>query len=270
MIEVFVQEPALLWPLVGGVLALGILLFWVIRRRRASQQAQPRGLGAALAYCLDGDLVEARTILESRIRQREGDLMDTVVGLIAVLRTQGELQRARGILDQLQARGTGPWVDVLRIRLELDAGETEVAADHALACRHAPLELAIAALARDGRWPDALKVYRHRTSRKTRSSRIEAELIAGAAAVAFNQGQERAGRRALKKAVSLNQEALLPLIVASRYHPKESERRAFRDRLATRWPWTLNDFGETISLGASSHVVQDARELYEQGNVRVD
>ena len=91
MIEVFVQEPALLWPLVGGVLAPGILLCWVIRRRRASQQAQPRGLGAALAYCLDGDLVEARTILESRIRQREGDLMDTVVGLIAVLRTQGEL-----------------------------------------------------------------------------------------------------------------------------------------------------------------------------------
>mgnify|MGYP001396565710 CR=1 FL=1 len=259
-------EDTWITAIVGGVLVTLLTVLWVfIRVRRARESARPRGIGAALAYCLDGDLSEARTILEGRIRLREGELIDSIIGLVAVLRAQGELQRARGILNRLVEPGQQAWVDALRIRLELDAGQTQVAADYVMECPRVPLGLGVAALARDGRWGEALRVYRHRTSRKTRSSRLEAELVAGAAAQAFSQGQEKAGRKALKRSLSLNEDALLPLVVGARFHPKESDRAELRERLRARWPWTMNDLGETISVGATSDVLQAARAEYDVG-----
>jgi hypothetical protein len=253
--------------IMAGLVVFFLLVIWVlIRVRRARNAERPRGAGSALAYCLDGDLAEARIILESRIRLREGDLIDNVVGLIAVLRAQGELQRARGIINRLVEPGEKAWVDALRIRLELDAGDTKSAADYVVQCRQIPVGLAIAALARDGRWTESLRLYRQRTSRKTRSSRLEAELLAGSAAEAFRAGQGRAGRKALKKALSLNEDALLPLLVGARYHSKEVDRDALRDRLKTKWPWSINDFGETIPVGPTSDVLTEGRAAYAAGN----
>lgn len=204
------------------------------RRRRAAER--PGGPGVALALALDGDLERSRILLERRLRLGGAAGLDALVGLMAVLRAQGDHARARAVLDRLSKRQSAPWLDAMRVRLALDEGRIAEACAVVESGRPVPVETAVAALARAGRWADALRRYRAAVPRRQRTAAMEAALAAGCAACFADRGQQRSARRALKRALALDPEGLLPMYVAARLHPKPADRHRFAERLARQMP----------------------------------
>lgn len=149
-------------PLASFATVCGLFVVWLVARRRERRRPRvrrsPTGPGAALALALDGDLGRARDILTEAVRGGGPEAIDALVGLVAVLRAEGDLGRARTMLDRLAARqGPTPWLDAMRLRIALDDGRLDDACRLVDAGTEVPLEMAIAALARGGRWADALR-----------------------------------------------------------------------------------------------------------------
>jgi len=261
------------YPVIGLSLALflGLTLLILVRRRttRSRLAPAPRDGGMALAMVLDEDLGEARRILEEKTKLSGPGFADAVIGLVAVLRAQGELQRARTLLDQLAEKKGAAWVDALRVRLALDADDLPAASELMEEAPDLPVPLAVATLVRHGKWADAFELYRKRTARKARSSEMEANLMAGMAVEAFQEGRIRPGQKLLKKACGHYDGALLPLIVGSMYHQRENERQALGETLAKRWPWRIKTDVETFDFISTSHVVEEARSAWDAGEAEV-
>lgn len=220
----------------AAVLALGV---WLRRRRRERERRAayrpPEGPGTALALALDGDLSGAQRVLEATLRITGPSAADLVVGLVAVLKAQGQTDRARALLDRLALRDAPAWLSAIRVRLALDGGAPSEAA--ALADRPGvPIELALAALCRAGRWSDALRRYRSGVPRRDRSAGTEAALAAGCAVELASVGQDRSARRAVKRALALDPDGALPLMVATRLHPRAAERKRAAERVGRELP----------------------------------
>lgn len=224
----------------GAVSAL--LVAWLVarraERRRARRVRSPSGPGVALALALDGDLDEAKRVLAGRVRAGGADAVDALVGLVAVLKARGESQKARALLDRLAARSAGPapWLDAMRLRLALDAGRLDDACRLVDGRPDVPMEMALAALCRAGRWADALRRYRTGVSRRQRDPHIEAALAAGCAAELERAGHGRSARRAIKRALALDPQGVLPLAVAASLHPRDADRHRFARLLGERLP----------------------------------
>ena len=261
------------YTVIGLSLALlmGLTLLVLVRRRiaRCRLAPAPRDGGMALAMVLDEDLGEARRILEEKTKLNGPGFADAVIGLVAVLRAQGELQRARTLLDQLAEKNTAAWIDALRVRLALDADDLGGASELMVLAPDLPVPLAVATLVRLGKWADALELYRKRTARKARSSEMEANLMAGMAVEAFQGGRIRPGQKLLKKARGHADGALLPIIIGSMYHQRENERQALGKILAKRWPWRIEADVETFDFVSTSHVVEQARGAWESDEAEV-
>ncbi len=227
------RTPAVLVGLTLLVLVLGVALAWG-RRRRASRRAPvPSGGGAALTLALDGDLDGARTLLEEAVRSGGPGRDDALLGLVAVLREQGAVERAENLLDVLARRGGTRWLGSARVRLALDRGDVEAAAEAAIASE-LPLTHQLAALLRAGRAADALRCYASAVARKARDPEMLAALEAAGAAEAWRQGRHRGARRRLKRAAQAAPENLLVMAVSAMLHPKAAERTRFEARLAAR------------------------------------
>lgn len=226
------------------LLALGAAVFalavWMRRRRRERERQAayrpPEGPGTALALALDGDLDGARRVLEATLKVTGPSAADLVVGLVAILKAQGHIARARALLDRLARPGAPAWLTAVRVRLALDAGALPEAAAMVDAHPSLPVELALAVLCRAGRWSDALRRYRIHVPRRERDGATEGALAAGCAAELARQGQLRSARRALKRALALDPRGALPLMVASRLHPRVAERKRAAERIADRLP----------------------------------
>lgn len=252
-------------PLAAFAVAVVLLGAWLAsrraERRRPRRPNSPSGPGAALALALDGDLTRARHILEERVRLGGAERVDALVGLVAVLKAEGRADRARELLDRLAGRIQAPWLDAMRVRLALDAGEVEAAATLVDATPELPLELALAALGRADRWSDALRRYRATLPRRLRDTELEGALAAGCAFELTRAHHTRSARRALKRALALDPEGVLPLLVAARLHPKETERHRSARKLAGRLP----GFGPSPTSNPRVEALQAAVSLDESG-----
>lgn len=252
-------------PLAAFGAAVAMLIAWLAarraERRRPRRPPSPSGPGAALALALDGDLTAARRVLEDRVRFPGPERIDALVGLIAVLKAQGELGRARELLEHLAGRVRAPWLDAMRVRLALDAGEVAAAAALVDESDDLPLELALAALCRADRWADALRRYRTALHRRQRDPTLEGALAAGCAFELTRVEHHRNARRALKRALALDPDGVLPLVVAAHLHPKASERHRCAHKLAGRLP------GYEPSPAGDPHLeaLQTALSLDESG-----
>lgn len=234
-------------PLASFATVVTLFVVWVVARRRERRRARarrsPMGPGVALALALDGDLAGAREILAREVRSGGAIGLDALVGLIAVLKAEGDLARARALLDRLAVRRpNAPWLDAMRLRLALDDGRLDDACRLVDDGAEVPLEMAIAALGRAGRWADALRRYRQSVGRRQRDAQIEAALAAGCAVELQRQGQPRGARRALRRALALDAQGVLPLAVAAGLHPKDAERHRLARTLGERLP---GQHGET-------------------------
>ncbi len=207
----------------------------------------------AAALVLDGDLSAARSIFEERAKKSGLDFVDSVIGLVAVLRAQGELHRAKSLIESLSARKPNLWVDCLLVRLRMDSGDLAGAVELVQSNRKIPADLAVAALARAGAWDDALSVYRSRTSRKVRSTRVEADLMAAAAMVSLREGQGKRARKLFAKAGKLSKESLLAAIGNELAEPQGARLLSGED-----WPWAVHRKAETFEIVQSSHSVEAA------------
>lgn len=238
-----------------GVVGFAIWLVWPRRRRRrrAPERVGPTGVGAALAFALDGELDRARSLLTQHVRVAGADQPDAVIGLIAVLRAQGDFVRAAAIVRGLRVRQPAAWIDALCVRLCLDAGQVERAAGFVDA--RTPADLAIAALIRAGRWSDAL-------ARMGRGAPplAEAAAQAGWAASLLAEGEERAGRKRLKRAHALAPESAAVLAVLERHASRPADRAAAGRALAKR-------LGRTLE--ATDDIDPGARELIEATDAQV-
>lgn len=252
-------------PIAAFAAAVVLLGAWIAARRadrrRARRASSPSGPGAALALALDGDLDHARRILEERVRLGGPERVDALVGLVAVLKAQGRAPRARELVDQLAGRVQAPWLDALRVRLALDAGDVTAAAALVDERHELPIELALAALARADRWSDALRRYRATHSRRARDPALEAALAAGCAFELTRAHHTRSARRALKRALALDPDGVLPLVVAARLHPKETERHRSARKLAGRLP----GFGPSPAANPRAEALAAALSLDESG-----
>ena len=171
-----------------------LLLAWVIQKLRSRAdriQAAPEEIGFALAKALGGDLSGARRILELKTSANNHEFTSAVVGLVAVLRAQGEYQRAKTLLDQLGRKTNRVWVDELKVQLCLDSNDLAGALDLLETLDDLPVELYVATLARMGHWDKALEMYRAKTTRRGRLAESEANLLAGAATQLYIQGDEK-------------------------------------------------------------------------------
>ncbi len=223
--------------MVGVSLVLLFLLGYATlagrRRRSRAPASSAAGAGAALAYALDGHLDEAAEILERLVREGGAGRGDAVVALVAVLRAQGKLERAANLVEAMAARGGWAWVEAVRVRVALDRGQLDYAAD-LVERSEVPLDLALAALSRAGRWEAALEELRRRSPRKGRDPVVEGALTAGLAGRLARGGDERAARRAAKKAVALAPDSLVVAAVGRFLHPKAAERRRLSGLVESR------------------------------------
>lgn len=238
------------------------------QRRLGARQRPPTGVGAALALALEGDLAEARNMLQHLIRAGGVHRADAIVGLVAVLRASGETERAEALVERLVRACDEPWVHALRVRLALDAGHLQRAAARAEA-PGVPTDLAVAALARAGKWDAAWRRYRSDVGRKTRAPSIESTLLAGRAAAAARSGDLRSARRDLKRALAADEQGVAALAVGARLHAKPAERA----RLAARLDALLSgraDAGETSGGGTSISSADEVEGLLERARQRFE
>ncbi len=225
LLQTYGMTPAIL---VGfSLIILSALVVTLVGRRRRPQRAPvPTGAGAALAFALEGHHDRATEVLEALVRAGGAGRADAVVGLVAVLRAQGAHERATNLVSALADRGGADWIDAVQVRLALDRGRVARAAE--LAGRPGvPVDLAVAALARAGRFGDALAMYESRVPKKARSSEVSATLLSGMAATASRGGEQRTARKLLKRALSASSDALAVAAVGRVLHQKAAE----RDRL---------------------------------------
>ncbi len=260
-------------PLASFAMVVGLLAAWLIarrrERRRARERRSPNGPGVALALALDGDLAGARSILAGQVGRGGADALDGLVGLVAVLKAEGDLVRARALLDRLAARHPGaPWLDAMRLRLALDDGRLEDACRLVDGGAEVPLEMALAALGRAGRWADALRRYRQTVPRRQRAAETEAALAAGCAAELMRAGQPRSARRALKRALSLDPDGVLPLAVAADLHPRDGERHRLARALGQRLPGRHGEPPEPEALQSARRRWQDGEHEVALGLLR--
>ena len=258
---------ALLALVVAVLLVLFAMRFLARRASVASQdevlETGPSGAGAALAMALDGDLGRARQLLEKQLREPSIDQADILVGLIGVLRAQGELNRAMMLIDQWTERVPSVWAQCLRIRLALDNGDVDKACTLVLEERLVNAEMAVGALVRGGRWEEAVDVYRDRTPKKARSSQVEANLTAALAAESYKDGRVRLARKLIKKAASMDANAFLVQLVGQILHPKRAERVVFRANLDAAFP------GLEKLTGWGSHAGHENRSILEDAKAQV-
>lgn len=211
-----------------SLLGFALWLVWPRRRRRGRrpQASGPTGVGAALAFALEGDLARARVLLTQYVRAAGTAQPDAVLALVAVLRAQGDFNRAAAIVRGLRARQPAPWLDALCVRLCLDAGQPERAAG--FVDDRTPPSLALAALVRAGRWREAF-------ARVGRNAPLaEAAIQAGWAAALLTRGDERAGRKRLKRAHALAPDSAAVLAVMRRHGPRPADRDAADRALSAR------------------------------------
>jgi len=253
-------------PSIYVYLALGCassLVVWVLIRRRRRKVQAPRGGGMAAALALDEDLAGARSIFEERVRQSGYDFVDSVIGLVAVMRAQGELQRAKTLIESLSARRPALWLDCIRLRLRMDSGDASGAVDLVRKNQKIPSDLAVAALLRAGHALEALDAYRSRTPRRKRESCVEADLVALVALQALKEGDEKRARKHAGKAKKLNRGARLPLFVLGVLDSPDENGPVS----APEWPWQIQKDAETFKIVQSSHTVREADRLYCQGDL---
>lgn len=261
LLQAYATTPAIL---VGvSLLVLLALVATMVGRRRTSQRGTraPSGAGVALAHALEGHHERAAEVLETLVRAGGPGRADAVVGLVAVLRAQGSYERATNLVEALAERGGAEWIDAVRVRLALDRGRVERAAE--LADRPGvPVDLALAAYARSGRFDEAVALYHRRVKRKARDAEVEATLVAGQAAAAARRSELRAARKLAKRAVALSGDTLAAAAVGNRLHPKDGERARLRGLLAerTRWakPHADSGIGSEVSVAAAAS--PEARE----------
>lgn len=247
--------------LLGGLVLLILVTRWWRRPRRPAAAPLPSGVGAALAFALDGELAHARQLLEARVRASQGAEADAVLALLAVLRAEGRHGRAAALVQALLRRQPTPWLAAAAVKICLDAGQPQRAA--ALAERSSvPLDLQIAALVRAGRMAEAGSALARRGARKERDPAQVASVLAALALVHTAAGDERGAKRRLKRALGLAPEAVAVLAVAARLLPREADRHRAAARLAERCGGTP---GASSSIDDGPLVV--ARRLFAQGAV---
>lgn len=258
-LSTLINGPALFAML--AIIALAVWLVWPRRRPPVQTPGGPTGVGAALAYALDGELDEARARLTQLVRAGGADRPDAVLGLVAVLRAQADFARAAAIVRGLQARQPAPWLRSLCVRLCLDAGQVERAA--AFVDASTPDDLALAALCRAGRWPAALS----RLQGATRSvdAATEAGVLAGWAASRLQNGDDRGARKRLKRAVALAPESVAVLAVQARHAPRASDRGRAEAALAARAGRNLQR--EDGIDAATSELLARAEALVKADNI---
>ena len=256
----------------AGLGVVLLLLLWAaVRLRRGSRPTASGGPGAAMALALTGDLVGARQMLERLVRE-SADRADALIGLVAVLRASGELDRAAAIVERLAAGSEFTWIRALQVRLALDVGELDRAADIVSAHPSLPMSIQLAAMVRAGRWEDALARYQQGTPRRSRDRAVLAALLSGCAAQYTREGAIRGARRALKRALALDPEGLLPLAVAARIAEREAAREDFGRRAAERAPWLALSDPETFPISKADAdperaVLAEARERFDAGEI---
>ena len=227
-LSTLINGPALL--AIIAIVGLAIWLVWPRRRPAARVPIGPTGVGAALAHAMDGGLDEARALLTRLVRAGGADRPDAVLGLVAILRAQGDLARAAAIVRGLQAREPAPWLRSLCIRLCLDAGQPERAA--AFVDASTPDDLALAALCRAGRWSTALA--RLQALSAPADAATEAGVLAGWAADRLKRGDDRAARKRLKRALALAPESVAVMAVQGRFASRAADRARASAALAER------------------------------------
>ncbi|MGK0358609.1 MAG: putative Zn-dependent protease [Bradymonadia bacterium] len=203
-----------------AIIGVAIWLVWPKRRRPTQAPNGPSGVGAALAYALDGNLPEARARLTHLVRAGGGDRPDAVLGLVAVLRAQGDFARAAAIVRGLQARQATPWLRSLCVRLCLDAGHVDRAA--AFVDESTPDDLGLAALCRADEWSAGLARLQAMTAPVDAAT--EAGVLAGWAADRLRNGEDRSARKRLKRAVALAPESVAVLAIQSRFAARPIDR----------------------------------------------
>jgi len=263
----FGDKPAYLILSLCVLLAV-LLTYWIVERFRnrfKRSSPPPRSSGLAIAKVLDGDLAEARAILEEKTSANGVDFVDGLIGLVAVLRKQGEVQRARTLLEQLGEHEKTAWVDELKVRLCLDTDDLAAALEYVENIPDIPLEIALATLARCQLWDDALDLYRKRVNRKVRASDLEANLMAGAAIKLFQVQRDKVASKQLKKATNLNGDAQLVLLGNTLYSESKSVRDSAKERLLLQWPWFFTDTLETSTLVPTSDVLERSRTQWNAG-----
>jgi tetratricopeptide (TPR) repeat protein len=219
-------------PVLAAIALILLVAIWMAwPRRKRTQRETPRGpsgVGAALALALEGRLDRARALLTRHVQAGGADRADAVLGLIAVLRAQGDFRRAAALLKGLNARQPAPWLNTLCVRLCLDAGQVQQAADFVR--RDTPPDLAVAAYARSGRWSAALA----RLERPATDAAAEAGVLAGWSASLFRDGDERGARKRLKRALALAPDSVAVLVVQAEFGARPSDRDRARQHLKAR------------------------------------
>ncbi|MEZ4470277.1 MAG: hypothetical protein R3F60_05645 [bacterium] len=247
--------------LLGGLVLLILMTRWWRRpRQRAAPQA-PSGVGAALAYALDGELGHARQLLEARVRASGGAEADAVLALLAVLRAEGRHARAAALVQALLRRQPTPWLAAAAVKICLDAGLPSRAA--ALAERlTVPVDLHVAALVRAGQMGRAGAVLARRGGRKEREPAQLASVLAALALERAREGDERGAKRRLKRALAVAPDAVAVLAVASRLRSREADRARAAARLAERCGGTP---AVVLGIEDADGPLPTARRLFAQG-----
>ncbi|MEZ4464442.1 MAG: hypothetical protein R3F43_08000 [bacterium] len=183
--------------LLGGLVLLILMTRWWRRpRQRAAPQA-PSGVGAALAYALDGELGHARQLLEARVRPRAAPRPMRCWRCSRCCGPRG-VTRAAALVQALLRR-QHPWLAAAAVKICLDAGLPSRAA--ALAERlTVPVDLHVAALVRAGQMGRAGAVLARRGGRKEREPAQLASVLAALALERAREGDERGAKRRLKRA----------------------------------------------------------------------
>lgn len=241
---------------VALIIGLAIWMAWPRRVRRppADVPQGPSGVGAALALALEGRLDRARALLTRHVQSGGADRPDAVLGLIAVLRAQGDFKRAAAIVRGLNARAPAPWLNTLCVRLCLDAGLVERAADFVR--RDTPADLAVAAFTRAGRWSAAMACL----ARPYTDAAAEAGVLAGWAVSLYREGDERRARKQLKRALTLAPESLAVLAVQAEFAARAGDREralaALSARIAPAHQPELLDTESTSLLAEADRLIE--------------
>ena len=271
-------------------LALAVTLFgvllWIRRRRRHRAPAVARrgnweearpGIGLAFDRVLEGDLSGAETILENAVRAGGASRVDAIGALIAVLRAQGDIERAAQIVDRLAQSNPREWVRALQVRLALDTGELDRALEVVESNPDVSIGLQLASLCRSGRWREALSRYQERVPKEQQNQDVLGGLYAGCAADHARSGNDRAARKALRRALMAAPSGLLPLVVGGLLHPRVADRAKLASQAVERAPWLAREWphafpaehGRAQVDDPVTVLLDDARSQYEAGERQV-
>lgn len=235
--------------LLGGAALLILAIGLRPRRRAPSAVASPRGVGAALAFALDGELARARALMEAQVRATRGADPDAVLGLLAVLRAEGRHARAAALVQGLLRRQSSPWLLAAGVRICLDAGQPLRAAALARS-GPVPLDLRVAAFVRAGRPAEALAVLAGRTGRREGTPAQLASVLALVALELARQGDERGARRRFKRALAIAPDAIAVLVAGEHLHARPADRTRAAARLAERCSReAVNDASPSVAAG---------------------